>query len=106
MMSASQADRAIHRPIVLERPAELRASIAKTLAAAQQLEVHEGVDPAVPILGPHAERHHASLIDALETSIEIPEPEGKEASTAYPGERLVGVQHRQTKADRPPVDLR
>ena len=78
-MPAAQQNRAVHRAIVLQSPADLRAAEAEAPASAQKLEVEEGVDAAVAKLGPDAERHDARLADAPQTAQQSPEPEREEA---------------------------
>src|SRR5207302_11396847 len=105
-MTAAQADRSIHHPIVLQRPADFCASIANALASTQQLEIQESVDTTMAKFGSYAERHDASLVDTPQPAGESPEPEREEASTPHPRERLIDVQDGQTKADRAPAHLR
>src|SRR5215470_15001348 len=105
-MTAAHADRSIHRTVVLESPADLRAPIAELLAAAQHLEIYEGIDATMAKLGQNTERHHSNLVDPAQPTVERPEPERKEPSVFHSRERLIDIQHGQTKADRASADLR
>src|SRR5215831_11863563 len=105
-MTATHEDRAIHRAVVLQNPTDLGAPIAEALGATQQIEVHERIDATMAKLGENTERHHANLIDALESAIEMPEPEGEEPPIPHPSEGLIDIEHGQTEPDRPPADLR
>ncbi len=106
MVPSAQENRAIHRPVVLEGPADFPAPEAEALAPAQELEVQEGVDAPMAKFGANAERHDARLVDAPEPAHEPPETERKQPTAAHLRERLIDVQKGQTEGDRPPVDLR
>src|SRR4029077_16523979 len=96
-MPAAQQTRAVHRPIVLERPADLGAVVAEAPALAQELEVEEGVHAAMAILGPDAERHDARLGNAPQPGEQRPEPEREEAPAAKPRQRLIDVEDGQAE---------
>ena len=104
VMPAAQQNRAVHRPIILQGPADLRAAVAEAPAAAQELEVEESVDAAMAKLGPDAERHDARLPDAPQTAEQGPEPEREEAPASEAREGLIDVQNGQAKRDGAPTD--
>ena len=99
-MTAAHEDRSIHRTVVLECPTDLCAPIAEALAVTQELEVNDRIDAAMPELGKNTERHHANLVDAPESAIEMPEPERKEPPIPHSSERLIDVQRGQAETDR------
>src|SRR5262249_35652305 len=105
-MTTAHENGSIHRTVVLQRPADLRAPIPPGLATAQELEVQERIDATMAKLRKNPECHHANLVHAPESAIETPEPKREKSPIPHSRKRLIDVQHGQAETHRSPADFR